>query len=231
MNQSNSINNKSIVDNDKSMTNNIQLSFGEELGNSISHGVMSALLLFSLPFVAMFGYAKGGFVLGTGYGIFVISLFLMFTSSTLYHAMAYETKHKYVLRILDHIFIYVAIAGSYTPVCLYVIGGTFGYVLLFLQWSMVLIGILYKSIAQKSIPKLSVTIYLIMGWTAIVALPTLIRNSNIWFLSLIVLGGVLYSVGAWFYMQKDRPYFHFIWHLFIIAASIAHFIAIIFFIV
>ncbi|NMA74672.1 MAG: hemolysin III family protein [Bacteroidales bacterium] len=212
------------------MKNNVQLTFGEELGNSITHGVMSFLMLMGLPFASIYGYVKGGITLGTGYGIFIISLFLMFLASTLYHAMAYDSKHKYVFRILDHSFIYVAIAGTYTPVCLYVIGGKLGYGILIVQWLMVLFGILYKAIAQKSIPKLSVTIYLIMGWAALIALPDLIKNSNFWFVFLIALGGILYSIGAWFYMQKDRPYFHMIWHLFINFAALSHFIAIIFFI-
>ena len=215
---------------DESMKNNVQLTFGEELGNSITHGVMSFLMLMGLPFASIYGYVKGGMTLGTGYGIFIISLFLMFLASTLYHAMAYDSKHKYVFRILDHSFIYVAIAGTYTPVCLYVIGGKLGYGILIVQWLMVLFGILYKAIAQKSIPRLSVTIYLIMGWAALIAMPDLIRNSNFWFVFLIALGGILYSIGAWFYMQKDRPYFHMIWHLFINFAALSHFIAIIFFI-
>lgn len=215
---------------DESMKNNVRLSFKEEVGNSITHGVMSFLMLMGLPFASIYGYVKGGMTLGTGYGIFIISLFLMFLASTLYHAMAYDSKHKYVFRILDHSFIYVAIAGTYTPVCLYVIGGKLGYGILIVQWLMVLFGILYKAIAQKSIPKLSVTIYLIMGWAALIAMPDLIRNSNFWFVFLIALGGILYSIGAWFYMQKDRPYFHMIWHLFINFAALSHFIAIIFFI-
>lgn len=208
----------------------IQLSTGEEIGNSITHGVMAILLLFTLPYTAVLSYVKGGATLSAGTSIFVISLFLMFITSSLYHAMAYETKHKYVLRILDHIFIYVAIAGSYTPVALYIVGGWQGILILLIQWSMVLIGILYKSIAQRSIPKLSVTIYLIMGWIAILFMPTLIKQSSFNFLLFIGLGGVLYSAGAWFYMQKDRPYFHFIWHLFINLAALTHFVAIIFFI-
>lgn len=215
---------------DESMKNNVRLSFKEEVGNSITHGVMSFLMLMGLPFASIYGYVKGGMTLGTGYGIFIISLFLMFLASTLYHAMAYDSKHKYVFRILDHSFIYVAIAGTYTPVCLYVIGGKLGYGILIVQWLMVLFGILYKAIAQKSIPRLSVTIYLIMGWAALIAMPDLIRNSNFWFVFLIALGGILYSIGAWFYMQKDRPYFHMIWHLFINFAALSHFIAIIFFI-
>jgi hemolysin III len=94
---------------------------------------------------------------------------------------------------------------------------------------MVLFGILYKSIAQKSIPKLSVLIYLCMGWTALLFIPKLLASTSGLFLGLIVLGGVFYSVGAGFYMQKSRPYFHFIWHLFINLAALAHFVAIVFY--
>jgi len=214
---------------EKTMKNLIQLSFGEELGNSITHGVMSLLLLFALPYVAVFSYLKGGALLAIGTSVFIISIFLMFLTSCLYHAMAYDTPHKYVLRILDHIFIYFAIAGSYTPIALYAIGGWQGWLILVIQWSMVLFGILYKSIAQKSIPKLSVLIYLCMGWTALLFIPKLLASTSGLFLGLIVLGGVFYSVGAGFYMQKSRPYFHFIWHLFINLAALAHFVAIVFY--
>lgn len=215
---------------ENSMKTYDQLSFGEELGNSITHAIMAFSLLLAMPVVSIFGYTKGGYVLGIGYGIFMISLFLMFLSSTLYHAMTFDSKHKYVFRILDHIFIYFAIAGSYTPICLYVIGGPLGYTVLAIQWLMVLFGILYKSIAQNAVPKLSVTIYLIMGWAAIIVMPQLIRNSSLMFVGLIALGGVFYSAGTYFYLQKDKPYFHMIWHLFINAASVAHFVAIVFFI-
>ena len=214
---------------EKTMKNLIQLSFGEELGNSITHGVMSLLLLFALPYVTVFSYLKGGALLALGTSVFIISIFLMFLTSCLYHAMAYDTPHKYVLRILDHIFIYFAIAGSYTPIALYAIGGWQGWLILVIQWSMVLFGILYKSIAQKSIPKLSVLIYLCMGWTALLFIPKLLASTSVLFLGLIVLGGVFYSVGAGFYMQNNRPYFHFIWHLFINLAALAHFIAIVFY--
>lgn len=211
-----------------SIKNIIHLSVGEEIGNSVTHGIMSLLLLGFLPWTAVDTYIRGGWLLSIGTSIFIISLFLMFLTSSLYHAMAYETKHKYVFRILDHIFIYFAIAGSYTPIALYIIRGWQGTLILIIQWGMVLTGILYKSISQKSIPKLSVTIYLIMGWIAVLFFPVIIKNSNPSFLFFIALGGLLYSGGAWFYTKKERPYFHFIWHLFINFAAISHFIAIIF---
>ena len=215
---------------EKGMKNLIHLSFGEELGNSIAHGIMSVLMLFLLPVVAIYSYNKGGVLLAAGTSVFVICIFLMFLTSTLYHAMSYDTPHKYVLRVLDHIFIYFAIAGSYTPIALYAIGGWKGWLILIIQWSMVLFGILYKSIAQKSVPKLSVLIYLSMGWAAMIFFPTLIHNTSTLFIGLIILGGLLYTIGSFFYMQKSRPYYHFIWHVFINLAALSHFIAIVFFI-
>jgi hemolysin III len=95
---------------------------------------------------------------------------------------------------------------------------------------MVVGGILYKSLAKRRIPKASLTIYMTMGWVAIFFVPQLIHNANIYFLMWIVIGGVFYSIGAWFYSQKHRPYFHFIWHLFIDFAAISHIIAMLIFI-
>ncbi|MBR2628668.1 MAG: hemolysin III family protein, partial [Alistipes sp.] len=93
--------------------------FGEEVGNTISHGVMSILMLLALPFAAAYSYSSSGDALLTfGVSLFCVSLFMMFLISTLYHSMLHDTRHKEIFHILDHIFIYVAIAGSYTPVAL-----------------------------------------------------------------------------------------------------------------
>ncbi|CAM2749845.1 PAQR family membrane homeostasis protein TrhA [Erysipelothrix tonsillarum] len=214
--------------NENSMKHMVKLSFKEEVLNCVSHGIMALALLFSLPYVAIRAYHDGGALLATGESVFVISLFFMFLGSTLYHSMEYGSKHKYIFRFLDHSFIFVAIAGSYTPIALYAIGGTFGIIIVLVQWAMVLLGILYKALAKNAKPSITVGIYLVMGWTAVVLIPRLLQNTSVLFLGLIVLGGILYSIGAWFYMQKDKPYYHFIWHLFINFASIAHFIAIVF---
>lgn len=191
---------------------------------------MAMFMLFFLPFGAVYSYLRGGWILSVGTSIFYISLFIMFLMSTLYHAMAYNSKHKFVFQLLDHIAIYIAIAGSYTPIALYLLKGWLGWLVFGIQWTMVLVGILYKSISRKSIPKLSVLIYLTMGWIAVLLIPTLVQKANITFLLLIGLGGILYTIGAMFYMQKDKQGFHFIWHLFINFAALSHFIAITFYI-
>ena len=133
---------------------------GEEIGNSVSHGAMALLVLCALPFASVWAYAQGGgdVLAAVSVSIFVISIFLMFLASTLYHSMNPASKHKAVFHILDHIFIYVAIAGSYTPIALSVIGGWQGVVITAVQWAMVLFGIFYKSLSRRSIPAVSLTI-------------------------------------------------------------------------
>lgn len=211
-----------------SMKKTIHLSFGEEIGNAISHGVMFFLSLFSLPFLAVYAYLQGGWIQTTGVSIYLLCMCLMFGGSCLYHVMPYDTPWKYVFRKLDHIAILLAIAGTYTPICLVLIHNWIGYTVLAIEWIMVAAGVLLKSISSKSHPIISMTLYMIMGWLAIVILPVLFHEANSWFLFLIVAGGIFYTIGVYFY-AKHFPYAHFIWHLAIIAASLSHFIAIIFF--
>ena len=119
---------------EKTMRDMIHLTFGEEVGNAISHGVMALACLFVLPFAAVYSYLVGGVVRAVGVSIFIICLFLMFLISTIYHSMDYNTEQKYVFRKLDHICIYLAIAGSYTPIALCVVQGWLGVLILVLEW-------------------------------------------------------------------------------------------------
>ena len=205
--------------------------FGEEIANAVSHGVMVLVSLAALPFAAVWAYVHDaqGVLAAVSVSIFVISIFLMFLASTLYHSMNPSSRHKEVFHILDHIFIYVAIAGSYTPIALSVIGGWQGVVIAAVQWAMVLFGIFYKSLSRRSIPAVSLTIYLVMGWTILFFLPLFIRRASVPLLWLIAAGGVLYTVGAWFYARKGFRYHHLVWHLLINLAVICHFAGIVFF--
>ncbi len=206
--------------------------FGEEIANTISHGVMSLLTLLLLPFAAVWAYLHGGenpLLSAFGVSLFVLSIFLMFLTSTLYHAMHPQSRHKEIFHILDHIFIYVAIAGSYTPIALSVIGGWQGWLIVALQWAMVLFGIFYKSLSRHSIPAISLTIYLIMGWTILFFFPLFLRNASLPLLVLIAAGGLCYTIGAWFYARKGFRYHHLVWHLLINLAVLCHLVAIIFY--
>ena len=204
---------------------------GEEIANTLSHGVMACATLAALPFAAVWAYAHDTepVLAAVSVSVFVISIFLMFLASTLYHSMNPQSRHKEVFHILDHIFIYVAIAGSYTPIALSVIGGWQGIVIAVVQWAMVLFGIFYKSLSRRSIPAVSLTIYLVMGWTIVFFLPLFIRHASTALLWLIVLGGVLYTGGAWVYARKGFRYHHLVWYLLINLAVAAHFTGIVFF--
>ena len=182
-----------------------QLSFGEEIANSVTHAVGAIIMLILLPISSTYSYETHGFLSSIGVSIFVISLFLMFLSSTIYHSMAYGSTHKYVLRIIDHSMIYVAIA-----------------------WGTTIFGILYKIFAKKVNEKFSLALYLIMGWLVLDIIPAIISQTTPIFWSLMVTGGLSYTVGAGFYAKK-KPYFHMIWHLFILAASALQYIAIVYY--
>ena len=206
--------------------------FGEEVANAVSHGAMAILALFALPFSAVWAFLHNPTnptLASVGVSVFVLSIFLMLLCSTLYHTMLPESKHKAVFHILDHIMIYFAIAGSYTPVALCVIGGWQGALIVVIQWVMVLFGIFYKSLAKRSIPSISLTIYLVMGWMIVVFFPQFWNNASTPLLALIGAGGICYTLGAIFYAKKGFRYHHLVWHLLINLAVICHFVGIVFF--
>lgn len=206
--------------------------FGEEVANTVSHGVMAVLTLLALPFSAVWAFVHGvenPALASAGISVFVFCIFMMFLCSTLYHAMQPDSKHKAVFHILDHIMIYLAIAGSYTPIALYVIGGWQGTLIVVIQWVMVLFGIFYKSLARRSIPSISLSIYLIMGWMIIIFFPLFWNNASTPLLVLIGAGGIFYTIGAAIYAKKGFRYHHLVWHLLINLAVICHFVGIVFF--
>lgn len=212
-----------------SMKNMTKLSLGEEVGNTITHGVMALLFLFALPYAAILAYNKGGALQAFGVSVFVISIFLMLLISTIYHSTPFDSTNKLVFRILDHSCIYIAIAGSYTPIAISLIQGWQSILILVIEWSIVIGGILYKIFGKREFSKLSLAIYLIMGWIAVFFMPTIIQKATWQFILYIVLGGVFYSIGVYFYSHQRKKYYHVIWHIFINLASIMHFIAIVYY--
>ena len=203
--------------------------FKEEIGNAVSHGAMAFITLGGIAPTAIYAFLRRGPLAAVSTSIFMCSIFLMFLFSALYHSMAADTRHKHVLQILDHIFIYVAIAGTYTPIALSVIGGWPGIVVASLQWAMVLFGILYKSIVKRRIPKVSLTIYLVMGWSILFVAPMFINNARLGLQLMILGGGVFYSAGAFFYAKKERLFFHMVWHFFVNLGAVCHFMGILLF--
>jgi hemolysin III len=203
-----------------------KLSFGEELANTITHGVGVIGILFSIPIISIRAYLDGGVIDVIAVNAMAISLLLMFLSSMMYHLMEFDTKHKEIMRILDHIFIYVAIAGTYTPIAISVIEGWKGILILILQWGAVLFGILFKAIYKSRFPNASLLIYLTMGWAIVLFFPTFLIKSTPYLFWLIVLGGLFYSFGSIFYSLKGIKYSHMIWHIFVFLGALCHFIGI-----
>lgn len=206
-----------------------QLKLGEEVGNSVSHGVPALAILLSLPYFAVKSYLMAGATFSIGISIFLISIFLMFLSSAIYHLMPYNSNHKYIMRIIDHSMIYIAIAGSYTPVALSLVGGWLGWTIMIIQWVITIGGIVYKAVSVRVNPKISLALYLIMGWLGVILFPMLWSKVSMTFVLLLLAGGIAYSVGSWFYAQKNRHYFHMIWHFFILLGATLHFIALLYF--
>ena len=204
-----------------------RLSFDEEVANAVTHAIGPILTLILLPLSAIYSYEVHGLLSAIGVSIFVISLFLMFLSSTIYHSMSYGSTHKYILRIIDHSMIYIAIAGSYTPVVLALMNNWVGYLIILIQWGTTIFGILYKIFAKKVNEKFSLALYLMMGWLVVFIIPPIISQTSPLFWGLMLAGGLCYTIGAGFYAKK-KPYFHMIWHLFILAASAFQYIAIVF---
>lgn len=198
---------------------------GEEKANTLTHLVsLFGAIIVAYPLTLMAfnhnAYAIAGTVL------FVAGMILMFGSSTLYHAVT-APVHKARLRVVDHISIYIMIAGSYSPICLYVVGGWRGFGLFVFLWVCVLAGIVGKVIALGKYPRLSLILYLAMGWAALLIMrPMWLSMSHIAFVWVLA-EGIFYTVGAYFFRgDEEHAYWHAIWHVFITLGAMSHTIAV-----
>lgn len=194
-----------------------QQTAGEELANSISHGVGALLALVgAVPLVAK-GIMHGS-VLQTGsllaYGI---SLVLLYGASAIYHAVR-KPELKRVLRVMDHCSIFVLILGTYIPMCLLVVGGKLGWLLLLTNATLAVVGITLNTIDLKRFDKVSLVLYAMMGWLVVVAMRSVIAAMPLSGVLLLAGGGVAYTAGIFFY-KSQKKYWHFIWHLFVLAGS------------
>lgn len=153
--------------------------------------------------------------------IYSISLILLFTASTVYHAVR-NPKVKRKLRILDHISIYYLIAGTYTPVCLTVLLPSKGWLLFYLVWGIALFGTILKLFFTGKFETFSLVLYGVMGWLIVIDLPYLLEHMSATGLLYLSLGGAFYTIGILFYAIKKIPYNHLIWHLFVLGGAISH---------
>ncbi len=190
-----------------------------ELGNTWTHlaGAIFALSSIWLVWLA----ADVSWQMAFGVICFIVGMFFMFLSSTAYHWVR-EGKTKDVLRKFDHISIYVMIACSYTPILIGVVGGWFGWTVFAFQWLVVIGGIFYKIYAIGRWPRLSLAIYLIMGWSIVLIAEPVIKLLTPVTLWLLLAEGIAYTAGTYFFAHDERPHYHAIWHVFVLLGALAH---------
>lgn len=199
--------------------------FMEEVANSVSHGVGLCLAIAGAVILIVRASMQGDAWRVVSFSIYSSSLILLYAASTLYHSFSLERK-RYILKILDHSAIYLLIAGTYTPFTLVSIRGAWGWSLFGGIWGLALAGILFKIFFVNKLKTLSIIIYLCMGWLVIIAFKPAIEHIPGSGLILLVIGGIIYSLGVIFYSREKMPFHHLIWHLFVIGGSICHYFAI-----
>ena len=201
-------------------------SIGEEIANSVSHAIAMLAALAATPVLIMTAAQRGGAADIVGASVFAATMVLLYLASTLYHALP-GSRAKRVFQILDHAAIFLLIAGTYTPFTLGALRGTWGWTLFGLVWSLALIGIVLKVVYGVRQPRLSTLLYLAMGWLVVIAIKPLLLNVSTDGLLWLLAGGVAYTSGVAFFATGERiRYGHFIWHLFVIAGTSCHFVAV-----
>lgn len=200
-------------------------SFGEEIANGVSHGVGLLAAVGAAPVLVLSAVRRGGAADIVGASVFAATIVLLYLTSTLYHALP-RNRAKRVFRVLDHGAIFLLIAGTYTPFTLGVLRGTWGWTLLGLVWGLAAAGVTLKAVGGVRYPVVSTCLYLGMGWLVIIAArPLWLRmppSGLLW----LVAGGLAYTAGVAFFAAERIRYSHFIWHLFVLAGTVCHFIAV-----
>ena len=204
-------------------------SLGEEIANSITHGIGAALGTAALTILVVFAALKGDAWRIVSFSIYGASLVILYTSSTLYHSFTNKKAKRY-FRIMDLSAIFLLIAGTYTPITLLPLRGTgWGWTMFGLIWGMALMGILLKTFFYGKFEKLSIVFYILMGWLVVIAIKPMLANLPTGLLVWILIGGLSYTIGVIFLAWIKFPYSHTVWHLFVLGGSISHFFGILFY--
>ncbi len=202
---------------------------GEEIANSVTHGVGAALAVAALTVLVTFAGIFGDVWRVVSFSIYGATLVLLYLSSTLYHGLQ-APKAKKVFHIFDRTAIYLLIAGSYTPFFLVSLRGSWGWTFFGIIWGLAVIGIVLTVFFVDRYNFLSVATYIGMGWLAVLAIKPLMAAISINGLAWLVIGGLFYTSGVIFYAWKRLPFNHMVWHLFVLGGSISHFFCILFYV-
>ena len=203
----------------------------EERANTLSHGLGVLLSIVAFIVLVFFALQSGEIERVISFSIYGISLLLLFSASTLYHHTSFlNEKLKKQFKLFDHCAIYLLIAGSYTPLMVISLAGTFGYSLLALIWLLAMAGIAFKFTFGHKYKILSLMTYLGMGFISFTIINPLYQTLSTGGLTLLITGGGFYTFGVFFYVNKKIPYNHAIWHLFVLAGAICHFFMMLFYV-
>ncbi|EGN75542.1 channel protein, hemolysin III family [Idiomarina sp. A28L] len=202
-------------------------SVGEEIAHAVSHGIGIVLGVVGLVVMLWLSFEYGDFWHVLSVSIYGTSIILLYSASTLYHAITNQSAKRF-FQLMDHAAIFLLIAGTYTPFLLVNLRDSWGWPLFIVIWSIAIGGVFLETMKKKRIKWLSLSLYLGLGWLALVAMKPMLEHVNTIGLSLLLVGGLLYSFGVIFYVRKQMVYHHAIWHLFVLAASVAHFFAVIY---
>ena len=202
-----------------------QFTPGEEIANSITHGVGAVLSLAGLAALLVVGALRGGAARIASFSIYGTTLVLLHLASTLYHALV-RPKAKRVFRILDHAAIYLVIAGTYTPFAVLSVDKPMGWIVLGSIWAVAIIGITLKSVFIGRFAIMSTAAYVLMGWAGVPMIRDLYRTLPLAAIALLIGGGVAYTLGVVFYAWKRLPFAHMVWHLWVLAGACCHFVAV-----
>lgn len=198
---------------------------GEEIANSITHGIGAVLSVAGLTLLVVLAAIYGDVWRIVSFSIYGASLFLLYLASTLYHSIQHP-RIKRVLRIFDHAAIYLLIAGTYTPFMLVSLRGPWGWSFFGIIWGLAFLGIAFKAFFIGRYEKLATAAYVLMGWLCVVAFKEMVATLSFGGMAWVVAGGIVYTLGVIFYAWEKLPYNHAIWHLFVLGGSICHFFAI-----
>jgi hemolysin III len=210
---------------EESMTLHRTPTVGEEIANSLSHGVGLTLAIIATPILIIAASRNGTTLNIVGVAVFATSMITLYFASTLYHALRHERAKRF-FRVLDHGAIFLLIAGTYTPFTLGVMRGPWGWTLFGLIWGLAIIGLAMKAIFGTRFSRLSVVLYLVMGWLVVIAGPQVLQKVPLSGLAWILAGGIAYTAGVGFYAAHRVRYAHFAWHLFVLTGTVCHFFAV-----
>ncbi len=201
----------------------------EEIAASVTHGIGLALGVVGLAVLVVLAALKGSAWHIVSCSVYGVTLVFLYAASTLYHSIR-SPRLKRILKVVDHSAIYLLIAGTYTPFTLVILRGGWGWTLFGLVWGLSLLGILFKIFFVDHFKVVSTSLYLVTGWLVVAALKPLVAlmpsGGILWLLA----GGVIYTLGVGFYAWRKLPFNHAIWHVFVLAGSICHYFAVLFYV-